>query len=61
MSGSVQQDRVALVSVDDESIMQAIINRNVLQVDFVVRQRMLKDVQKVQRRVAQYTELASTV
>jgi len=49
------------VSVDDESIMQAIINRNVLQVDFVVRQRMLKDVQKVQRRVAQYTELASTV
>jgi len=56
MSGSEQQDRVALESADDQDIIGGIVNRNLLEIHFGERQTQLEDAQQVLRRVARYTE-----
>jgi len=61
MAGSEQHDRIALVSIDDQRRIGGIVNRNLMEVDFAERQAMLEEAQEVLRRVAQYTEPASTV
>jgi hypothetical protein len=52
---------VAPVPVDDQAYIGGIVNRNLMEVDFVERQGMLEEAQAVLRRVAQYTEPASMV
>jgi hypothetical protein len=61
MSDSEQHDQVALVSVDDKARIGGIVNTDITCVDFAERQVMLEEAQDVLRRVAQYTELASTI
>jgi len=61
MSGSEQHDRVALVSADDQDIIGAIVDNNLLEIDFGERQTLLEQAQEVLRRVARYTEPAAMV
>jgi len=61
MSGSEQNDHMALVSVDDQAIIGGIVNRNLMEIDFAERQAILESAQAVRRRVAQYTEPAAMV
>jgi len=56
-----QHNPVAWVSVNNEAIIGAIINRKVHKVDFGERQRMFEEAQQVLRIVAQYTKPASMV
>jgi hypothetical protein len=42
MPGSEQQDRVALMSVNDEYIIGVVITRDILEVDVMERQTMLE-------------------
>jgi hypothetical protein len=42
MPGSEQQDRVALMSVNDEYITGVVITRDILEVDVMERQTMLE-------------------
>lgn len=61
MSGSIQYNVVALVSLNDWGIIGGMINRNILKVDFDERQVMLKETQRVLRLVTWYTERVSTI
>jgi len=61
MSGSEQHNRLALVSTDDQAIIEGILNRKLLEIDFGERQTLLEAAQRMLRRVAQYTEPATMV
>lgn len=61
MSESERYNRVAPLSVDNKAIREGIVNRTLLETDFVERGTMVEEVQEVLRRVAQYTEPASMV
>ena len=61
MSGSGQHDRVALVPMDDQAIVGGIVNRNLLEIDFGVRQTFLENALEVRRIVGEYTEPADMV
>ena len=61
MSGSEQHDRVALVSADDQAITGGIVNRNLMEINFVERQAVLEEAQEVLSRVAQSTECTAMV
>jgi len=61
MSGSDQHDRVSLVCVDDQAHIGGIVNRNLIDIDFTVRQTVLQKGQEVLRRVAHDTEPVSTI
>jgi hypothetical protein len=61
MSGSEQQHRVALVSINDQARIAGIVNTTISSVDCAERQVMLEEAQDVLRGVGQYTELASTI
>jgi len=61
MSESEQHKWVALVTVDDQEIVGAIMNRNLLEVNFGERQKLFEEAQGVVRTVAQDTEPAATI
>jgi len=61
MSGSEQHNRLALVSADDQAIIEGIVTRKLLEIDFGERQILLEAAQRMLRRVAQYTEPATMV
>jgi hypothetical protein len=61
MSGSEQHDWVALVSVDDQARIGAIVNTDIKSMDLAEEQAILEEAQDVLRRVAQSTEPGSTI
>lgn len=61
MSGSEQNDQVAVACMDDRAFIGGSVNWNILDVDFGERQTMLVMAQEVLRRVAEYTEWGNVV
>lgn len=59
MSGSEQDDRVALVSVDNQATIGGLENRNKLGTDLGEGQTVQEPAQGVLRRVTEYTKLAN--
>lgn len=49
------------MTMDDQAIIGGLVNRNILEIDYMDRQTMLQIAQEVLRRAAEYTDPASTV